>query len=520
MISEDKFWRTCLAAAILPVLFGAFSLFEPYGRDQGIHATIAFALQEGFDTYRDVYNIKPPMTTVTHWLALELFGHSYQAIRILDLMMVSAGMAALAAAILRLGGSSVLAIGASLGFSALFYTLGFWEHAQTDEWAGLFVLFATLCLALGWQEPVGRARCGLMFLAGTLMGVAFCYKYTIGTVGLLVFAPLLVPRGPVRFNWRDLFWLVIGGLGVLALVGMVLAATNTLAPFLEIQNYIRGYLEYSNAAMRIVVRSLRMVWDMSPGNAILLWVGGVAFIVSAARNWSLLHAVTLILLLSGVISAVAQGKGITYHYIPAYIAYGMVMGWAVEAIYSVLTSRLGTQWQKSLVLIALVLGMGLTSSTLRTNTYQTLGIIVGRVQPRDIAMTHMGAGDFSWTETQLFSEQFSEIRQADETFFLWGYETALYFLQEQPPLHRYPYAWPFVVTFYDGRYTADLMERLEAAPPDYIVLQKKDATPWVTDNPKDSREALEEHPQMHAFVMEGYQQILETARFDLWKIVR
>ena len=45
MISGNKFWRICAAAALIPFLFGLYTIYEPFGRDQGIHATIAFALR-------------------------------------------------------------------------------------------------------------------------------------------------------------------------------------------------------------------------------------------------------------------------------------------------------------------------------------------------------------------------------------------------------------------------------------------------------------------------------------------
>jgi hypothetical protein len=44
-------WRTAYLCAALAVgLLGWHTLFEPFGRDQGIHATIAYAWGEGLTT--------------------------------------------------------------------------------------------------------------------------------------------------------------------------------------------------------------------------------------------------------------------------------------------------------------------------------------------------------------------------------------------------------------------------------------------------------------------------------------
>ncbi|WP_295530185.1 hypothetical protein [uncultured Thioclava sp.] len=100
-------------ALIIVPLIGAYSLLEPFGRDQGIHATIAYALDNGLVTYRDVFNIKPPLTTAVHWLSQVLFGHSMMAIRELDL--IFATLTALG--LVEIG--RLLRRGLAFGFAAL-----------------------------------------------------------------------------------------------------------------------------------------------------------------------------------------------------------------------------------------------------------------------------------------------------------------------------------------------------------------------------------------------------------------
>ena len=65
---QPGFGAAYLVAALGVLVLGAYTAFEPFGRDQGIHSPIAYAWGEGLTPYRDVFNIKPPMTTAMHRL--------------------------------------------------------------------------------------------------------------------------------------------------------------------------------------------------------------------------------------------------------------------------------------------------------------------------------------------------------------------------------------------------------------------------------------------------------------------
>lgn len=513
--SQANWWIARIFALVIVPAVGSYSLLEPFGRDQGIHATIAYALDSVLVTYRDVFNIKPPLTTLVHWLSQELFGHSMMAIRKLDL--IFATMTALAlietGRLLRRG----LAFGfaAPVGFALIYYSYGFWEHAQTDGWAGFLVVFALWMMLLGWRRPQGQMRLWLMIGSGVMLGLAFGLKYTIGSAGALLFAPKiagLIGQTQTRFLFRDLLGCALGGLAVLALIVVVMAAFGALAPFLEIQSFITGYVGYVPEHKPGLVREFLLI-DMS--SPYLVAVAGVG-LLALVREWvtrqqSLGLVVALAWGLAGWVSGHVQGKGFGYHFLPMLPAYALLFGIAIETIAELLRAPTHRRAVVTLVL----LGLYVPSQAAQRDRFGLIAF--GKPDPAGFYISAMpSSSNFDIAETVAFAEVVRMHRRPGDGLFLWGYGTMLYFLTETPPRYRYPYSWPFLVNHYDGRYTQDLLDRLQADPPAQFVLQSKDATPWATGTPKSSDEMLADYPALTAFLAQNYHLVARQPRFSLY----
>ncbi|MEQ9642365.1 MAG: glycosyltransferase family 39 protein [Alphaproteobacteria bacterium] len=503
-----------LAAAAAPLLFGVHALFYPFGRDQGIHATIAAALRDGHAVYRDVYNIKPPLTTAVHWLALELFGHNVHAIRALDVLLVMGCAALLAGIVLRLRQSRGGALGAAVGLPVIYYAQGYWYTAQTDTWAAFAVVAALWLLASAWRRGSGASRAALIFGAGLLMGVAFGLKYTVAAAGLVIFAPALCNTSEARFYRTDLLAFVAGGAVFVALLVSLLAVTGVMSAFVEIQLYLGGYVAGgSTSPVLFLLRPLDIL--IQAESASVLVIVGAALVVRGlfARRASLFAVATLLVLLGFWMSGAAQGKAIPYHFGPMIIAYALFFGVAVDFMLRAVRQRTGV--------MRYALATGLALIVLATPGFKrnlSLAVDVGRgTTLRAQWAKYPGDRDFSFVETLAFSDVLTGYRAARAPFFVWGYETTLYFLQDASPAYRYPYAWPFAVTYYDGRYTDDLLGRLRQAPPAHVVVQKGDATPMVTGRNLDSWAILALHPKIEAFLTGRYAKVEDTPRFELWQ---
>ncbi|MDJ0637918.1 MAG: glycosyltransferase family 39 protein [Paracoccaceae bacterium] len=492
-----------LALPVALVLFvlvcGGWSLWEPFGRDQGIHATIAAALLDGQTTYSDVYNIKPPATTAVHALSQLLFGHAVSAIRALDLVFLAATVLVFWRILIHLGFSREAAFLAAAGVVTLYFTRSFWSRAQTDGWAAFLMVWSVWLLLLGWQ----RDRRVFFWLSGAVLAMAFLLKYTVATLGILIFLPLLVPGQ--LFRVQDFFALVFGGLAMLVAVLGLMAGTGALAGFIEIQTFTLGYA----TGLRLTfVGMLNELLRLAAGNVVeasLILVGLLALIVALPRRalWPWLLGLWVI---CGSLSYFLQGKGFAYHAWPMLLPLAACIAPASEAILSRL------QRTTRILFIGLVLVFFAVPSGI---AFTSWGLVAeGRTD--EFGRSH-GGSDFNVDDNRTAAAFLNNALGDDETLFLWGYETELYFRTKTNPVHRFPYSWPFRVASGGSGYQDELMDRLRAAPPDVLVVEHGDAVPHVTGNPNDSRAELANFPKLADFIAAGYAKFGETPRFEYYR---
>ncbi|GAA6149482.1 hypothetical protein NBRC116586_25440 [Pseudooceanicola nitratireducens] len=506
-------WSRVYGLAVLMIVgLGLYSLGEPFGRDQGIHSTIAYAWTEGLTPYRDVYNIKPPFTTVMHALSQVLFGAQTQAIRLLDWIAVAASVLGLVRVLQMLGRSRAEAGFAALGFALIYYSLTYWEHAQTDGWAGMMVIPSLLCLLSGWRRA-GRARLGWMLAAGALLGVGVGFKYTIAAAGLLVFAPLISGGPALRFRLTDLLAYVAGGALVLGLTGLVLARAGALGPFLEIQDYIRGYIAYGSDSAA-PLRGVTVLFTLVPLVGWITLLGLLPWLAALMRGESLFVAITAIWGVTAFVSGQVQGKGFAYHFMPLIPIYAVLFGLFLAALHGALMRRV-TSTVGARMLIGLAVIWMVVTSPISGRSLQSFTLWLRQAPLTAYHASYPMPPDFDILAVNDFAATLARHRAPGDRLFVWGYETMLYLLAQEPPRYRYAYAWPFVVDFHDGRYSDDLMHRLRAAPPKHVVLQDGDATPWVTGRPESSLEFLAKFEDLNAFLTESYEVIETTERFRL-----
>src|SRR5258708_1726550 len=95
--------RLALACAtIFTGLWCIASFWFPFGWDQGMFAAVGDVILRGGMPYRDGWEVKGPLAYYGFALAQWLFGRHMWSIRILDLALLLAGMAALAGMVGRL----------------------------------------------------------------------------------------------------------------------------------------------------------------------------------------------------------------------------------------------------------------------------------------------------------------------------------------------------------------------------------------------------------------------------------
>ena len=508
-----RWWAAAGFMALLGLIWGSYSLLEPMGRDQGIHGAIALGMDNGLTLYRDIYNIKPPLTASMHWVALKLFGHNMMAIRVLDLLAVVGVLWALLAITTGLGRRIRDGMLVGLSFLLIYYAQDFWNKAQTDGWGIFCILFATVALVRGWNLPMRNRRRLWMLLAGMLMGAAFAFKYTLGTFGLLVFAPLLAPNDQRRFYMPDLLFLCLGGMITLAVIGGVLFANGALEPYFEIQGYILSYLGYENPRVPLLVESLRVLL-INPAATLAALAGLAALIIAYFSGRArVFHALIPLALVAGWISGFVQGKGFFYHYLPEIMSFSMLAGLGMATAYDAIAAR-----TERGILAAGILASAFFIIQFPWSQQAWAISALASDSPRRTYWENTHKNWYNITEMADFADELAKIRKPDETMFLWGYETVVYLLADEPPRYRHPYAWALVVDFHDGRYTPDLMGRLQENPPVNFIVGHHDETPHVTGHDRDSAQSLPLIPELQAFVTDNYTQVYDSEYFDVWRL--
>jgi hypothetical protein len=475
----------------LALLPGLYTLFEPWGRDQGIFAAVALGIDHGLVPYRDLYELKPPLTHLLYWLSLRLFGPEMWGIRALDLAIALATGLLSGAALVRLGAGRTAGLLAAPFLLFSYASADFWHRAQTDGWTMLPVAAALLLLA----GPPGRHPPWRAAGAGACLGLVALLKYPCLAQALALAPLLLAGAERRRAARRALPWIAGGALAVLAAAAGLLAATGALGPFLEIGSFVLGYAAQSRPLAERFA-GLALLLAGTPVVTLAALAGALAGGPSLARTTLLAWAA------GAALSAFLQGKGFAYHWLPLAAPLAGLAALAAERIRRpVRTAALA------------VLAAGLSLAAVRTAALAG-HLLEGGSRRTWYAQSYRGA-DFSAADTLAAASALGPLGPG-ESLFVWGYEAMIYPLAGVPPRHRYLFSWPFVAAHYDGRYDADLLARLAADPPARFVVQHDDAAPIATGSDRDSRAVLAASPLLSAFLARGYCRRAALPRFEIW----
>jgi len=297
------------ATAALALGLTAGSLGWPLAHDAPLMHYVAARLLDGAVPYRDLFDMNFPGVYLVHAAGLLLFGGGDAGFRALDLVLLAATAAGLAAGLARFGGSAAFA-GVAL-FWLYHLAGGAWRAGQRD-----FVL----CLPLAWATAAAladldRPRRMMLALAALALGIAPWVK-----PHALVLAPLALGLAARRPPAARAGALLVALAGLALPGGLVvgwLALKGGLGAFVDI---VGGYLVplYSGLGRE-------PLWDALRGHDLGPWVwaalgawaaGGV--VALGRRGWQ--DARTAVFgsgLAYGALHFVVQGKGWEYHLYPA-----------------------------------------------------------------------------------------------------------------------------------------------------------------------------------------------------------
>jgi 4-amino-4-deoxy-L-arabinose transferase-like glycosyltransferase len=308
------------------LLFGAATVFYPFGGDQGLYFYVGREWLHGAVPYRDAMEQKTPLVFLLHALLIFLTGPNMWAIRLAELLwtawlgVVIADLATPAGQPRRPG---VLGV-ACLSTSALYFGLfNYWDTAQCEIWyAGL----SLLSLRAATRGPMARRT---WLLAGLFGGLAWLMKppATLLLAIVLAAAALRAHRtaapseNGLRRALAALSLYAAGGAAPVAVVLIYFTAVGALGDLIDLAlraNYhdmIHSSSVSGAAEILVKFREFSAKTDaLAPAIVALCLLGLLVVVRRRAAATAGRYAVALALLLAGCAAVALQRKFYGYHW--------------------------------------------------------------------------------------------------------------------------------------------------------------------------------------------------------------
>jgi len=449
--------------AFLLVLVLISMLSWPFGWDQGLFAWVGDVITQGGLPYRDAWDIKGPLTHYAFALAQTIFGRNMWGIRILDILL----LAVCCTAIFRL--VRVLTANAVARWTVVLYALwyaagAYWQTAQPDGWAGMFLAIGLFPLVLrGDSRPWHQwGAAGLAIGASALVKLPYAAFLLLP----LSLAFLDFREGRRHDALRNAATAVVGTL-FLPLVALIWFSVHDALP-----QAIEALYTYPASAY-----SLHGVLDPSGRLKGLVLFGQAATLIAVALPlavfgwWTLrtttirVATLTLIWLAIGIAAVVAQGRFYTYHWLivsppmAVLIASGI---WQVAKVEFAGSSRLSFT-----VIVAAVMCFHVTTHPM-LEVFEFFRYVTGSTT-KEAYYAHFGIpGD------DLRAAQYLRGHSADSaSVAMLGWNASILYQSGRRSPTRFGYSMPLFMgegTKLREAYRTEFMDDLNASPPAVIVV--------------------------------------------------
>ncbi len=507
--------------ALLTLVLFAQLLEYGYGRDQAIYSLIADAMLRGEAPYRDAWDFKPPGIYVVYAFARAVFGGSFAAVRVFEVLALISLFPAFAIFSRRHVGSTRAGLLCAAVAILAYVPIEFWYTGQPEGFGGVALAWALVCAT--YSPPTGAGRAGerrqLAAWAGAaaLYSIAALLKPPLGGGIFVSFAFVVASRRPaaIAHGWAralaapTLAFAIGGALPVLATLAYFasLGALNDL--FRALFVFAPGYTSIDlagSSAWRLLGRSLRE-WLLltAPFNLVGLVALALLPRLSSRERFGIAQVLGVVAL--SLLGVALQAKFFLYHYAAVLLLTGLLAGWGywklwIRARRSAFTT---VAFAAMLAAIAFDLLPGLpemrvfwTRSALRFEAHLKPEL---RIPYRDGLHDF---GDVDAGSNRRAAEWLVANTPAESRLFVWGFEPVIYHLSGRRPASRYIYNVPQRSEWAQAESRGILIQELTAAPPTAIVVVHRDSLPWVTGNPLDSAAALTTFPELQQLLQEEY----------------
>ena len=449
------------ALAALPFLLSLPFLDEPLYGDEGVYAVMARGMLDGQLPYRDLFDNKPPLHYAWYALSFFVFGEHAWAPRLVAALAFSAtALLVFAQARMIFERRTAYVAAASFGLFAGFGPL---NANSTSETLMILPLTASL---VAFTVGVRRGSARWLLLAGALGGVAVMSKpVAVWNLAALFAFALLWARGSQLRGWsalRPAAALAAGAAVVGVLVVAPFVATGALGDFLDAN--VRFNLQYTDElsllgrVLRLGIRGL-IFFPMVAGPFVLAAALG-ALMLWRRRRWPM-DQLLLVWTGGSILGVVTPGFLFPHYLVQLYPALALLTAAAFE--HWAPTFHAAGRRRTALALAAV----------LTLLTAATLAISVPAYAAQTLEDAHIARGGDG---PRVYRENLSpEIAayvaartSADETIYVFGPETSIYFYADRDPAARYFYTTPLRVRSDLGAVDETIAALAEARPA-YIV---------------------------------------------------
>lgn len=331
--SASPRWLLVLSVAPLVAILAALYVVTPPSPDHAIFDYIGWRLVSGDRAYVDVIEQNWVGAMWLHAASTALFGNHLWSFRAFDLLLFATGAAALVQ-LSRMAGSTAAGWVVVPLYLVMYATENHWFSGQRD------IVAANLSLALVllyWHGGRTR-RWPLLMAAGAGLAFVVLIRPTFLLFpALLVALDLLTLRGSGR-TWR------------LALADALLACAGAAVFFaaVALRGHVTGGLQgwidaavlfnvtsysHSSSLAQVAARIATAFADWHWLVVLALIGSGLLWVTPGARR---VLGVAVALIVTGVVSAAAQGKGFQYHLGPCLPALVLpaarALAWAAEQL--------------------------------------------------------------------------------------------------------------------------------------------------------------------------------------------
>ena len=489
------------------------TLIYPPGRDQGMFAYAGHLVLKGAVPFRDFWDTKPPAIYYIYALSEFLFSYSIHAIRWLDLFWQVATAAVLFQITRRIAKSDDVAVIAGLIYVSAYASRGWWNTAQPDDFLNLPLAVAVLLLL----RSLDRERIlFLSFAEGILVGAAFYLKYPMGLMLAVCMVVLLVGKGRSRRTFGGLacmvggFVLCVGSYAVYLYLtgawreflyteftwareyGRVGAPPHTVSGLLHLGDIFSSHFSFVSLAILALISYAWAATTRSPGlriNLIALWA------------------------LAALMNLYIQNKFYIYHFAP--LAAPLSIGASSALAFPFRKHHAQPLRRVAVLVLVLVVAIPLLTVNSRYNVYcmqvyrDSARALADRLlKRRDLNDYYMNvrftSDDFSLPADLVVADYIKHTTRPDETVFIWGCETLVYYCAGRPHVSRFIHNFPLRCNWSPDRYGDELLASLVRGRPKLILIVRNDPAWWATGTRDDSLRSLGRYPGIEKFIAGNY----------------